>query len=364
MFQTVFTTEHLPTEDRLALFDELQVNSDHPMRAISRDVAGFTAHVGSLDLAAVNVVDLTCSPTGIIRTARQVRDFDPELYSILLPRKGRVLVEQGGQQGVLGRGSMALYTSSQPFRVEIEAADAPRDAEGPEASASLLRVQVPKVLSQLPSSRLDRMLARPLTGTTGLGALFTGVLGQLDADAGSYTPADLTRLGNVVADLMTATLAHQSDAEMPDAVAESTLLPRIMTFIKHNLSDPDLTPPTIAAAHHISVSYLHRLFRAHDTTVGAWIRSQRLEHARQDLRDPHLHTVPIHRIAARWGFGDHATFTRSFRGQFGTSPREYRQAADLLAPEVPPGLSGAIPLAPSAGADDASIVSSGATGAA
>lgn len=341
MFKTVFTTQNLASDERLARFDELQSNSDHPMRASTPDAASFTAHVESLDLAAVNVVGLTCSPTGIVRTGRQVRDFDPELYSIVLPRTGRILLEQGGQQAVLIPGHMALYTSSQPFRVEI---DPIRDAPAAAATASLLRVQVPKALLQLPEQRLDRVLAQSLPGGSGVGALFTGVLGQLAADTHSYTPADLIRVGNLLTDLMTATLAHQFDLQTPSSLAEATLMPRIVAFIKHHLGDPELTPRAIAAAHHVSVSYLHRMFRAHDTTVGTWVRNQRLEHARRDLADPRMSRVAIHRIATRWGFGDHATFTRAFRGRFGTSPRDYRYATDVLSPGAIPEFREAVTL--------------------
>ncbi|MFD0385553.1 helix-turn-helix domain-containing protein [Streptomyces stramineus] len=58
----------------------------------------------------------------------------------------------------------------------------------------------------------------------------------------------------------------------------------------------------MAAAHHISLSYLHRLFETEATTVAAWIRHQRLERARHDLGDTTQRHIPVHAIAARWGF--------------------------------------------------------------
>jgi AraC-like DNA-binding protein len=337
MFHTVFTTHNLPTNDRLALFDELQANSALPMRAFSKKADRFAARLDALDLAAVDVVELTVSTAEVIRTGRQVHDFDPDLYCLVMPRRGRVLLEQSRNQAALGRGSLALFSSSQPLRVRIEDPDGPKDRRlRAEDMASLVRVQVPKSLFQLPSSKLDRMLARPVGGMTGLGGLLTGFLSQLSTDTGGYSPADLPRLGNLVVDLMTATMAHELDAQLPDEVAESTLMPRITNFIMHNLGDPDLSPPAIAFAHHISVSHLHRLFRTEDTTVGTWVRRQRLEHARRDLHDPRLGEVAVHRIAARWGFRDHASFTRAFRARFGVTPRDYRNA---------PGLSGVLALA-------------------
>jgi len=103
------------------------------------------------------------------------------------------------------------------------------------------------------------------------------------------------------------------------------MLPRIMTFVDEQLHDPHLSPTSIAAAHHISVSYLHRLFKDHDTTLWAWVRRERLDRARRDLADPRLLHLPVHRIAARWGYRDHATFTRAFRAAFGVPPRTFRE---------------------------------------
>ena len=61
---------------------------------------------------------------------------------------------------------------------------------------------------------------------------------------------------------------------------------------------------------------------------------KRLSGARRDLADPALHDLPIHRIATRWGFTDHATFTRAFHAANGIPPRDYRRRT--LTPP-PPG---------------------------
>jgi AraC-like DNA-binding protein len=82
----------------------------------------------------------------------------------------------------------------------------------------------------------------------------------------------------------------------------------------------------IAAAHHISLSYLHRIFQEETPgeTVAAWIRTQRLEGARRDLADPNLSSTPVHIIATRWGLVRASDFTRAFRNAYGVSPMEYR----------------------------------------
>jgi AraC-like DNA-binding protein len=108
---------------------------------------------------------------------------------------------------------------------------------------------------------------------------------------------------------------------------QQALLVRIQGFIQQQLADPRLGPASIAAAHHISLRYLYRLFQHQQTTVGAFIRRQRLERCRRDLADAGLSHLPIHAVAAGWGFTEPAVFSRTFRGAYGMSPREYRHGA-------------------------------------
>jgi AraC-like DNA-binding protein len=134
------------------------------------------------------------------------------------------------------------------------------------------------------------------------------------------------RLGEVALDLAAATLAAQVDAEdqLGPETRRQALLARIEAFIEHNLGDPDLTPTVIAAHHHISLGYLHRLFQPRELTVAAWIRRQRLERARADLADLRLRARPLHAIAAQWGFRHAADFSRAFRAAHGLPPGDYR----------------------------------------
>jgi AraC-like DNA-binding protein len=162
-----------------------------------------------------------------------------------------------------------------------------------------------------------------------VGALLAGFLTGLAEQAGTLRTCDAPRLETAVVDLLSATLAHHLDAEdrLPPETRTRTLTRRIRAFILKHLRDPDLTPMSIAAAHHISVSYLYRLFQQEGTTVAAWIRQQRLEAARRDLADPALGGLPVQDIAVRWGFSLHSSFTRAFQVRYGLSPRDYRRQA-------------------------------------
>ncbi|MGD3109894.1 helix-turn-helix domain-containing protein [Streptomyces sp. YGL11-2] len=316
--EMVFRSEDLPAKDRLAALDALWVNSEHPMRAISDNPEGVQATARMLDLAAVNVVELALSPVEVVRTPKLIRQADPELCSVIIPLSGTLVVSQARRETMLKVHELALYDSSQPFSLRL-------GADG--GTTRLVRVHIPRALLGAPAKRLERILATPLSGTTGFGGLLTQFLSSITARSTPYGPGDLPRLGALAHDLLTSVVAHHLDAAnaVPDDSRRRTSLLRIKAFIQQHLHDPELTPSMIAAAHYISVSYLHRLFRDQgDGTVAAWIRRQRLEGARRDLAHPSLRATPIYLIAARWGYPRPADFTRAFRTAYDIPPNEYR----------------------------------------
>lgn len=243
------------------------------MQVISTRPDEFRAAVGVLDLYSVNVVALTSSACTVDRTRPMIAASDPEDRAIVLPLQGQVSLEQDGREAGLSTAEFGLYTSSQPLKIRIHRAAAPRGCRG----CKFRRGGWPC------RPNVSALAATPITSRDGV---------DLDRTARS--------------------------------VARLELLRRITRRIHRQLADPELSPRSIAAAEHISVGHLHRLFAEQDYTVSAWIRRLRLEHARQQLTDPGRGDGQIHRVAARWGFADHSTFTRAFRLAYGMSPQDYR----------------------------------------
>jgi AraC-like DNA-binding protein len=131
-----------------------------------------------------------------------------------------------------------------------------------------------------------------------------------------------------VLDLLTAALADRLDRApaVPADARRRVLLTRIHGFTEARLPDPGLNPAVVAAAHHISLRYLHRLFESHEHGVASVIRQRRLERCRVDLLDPTLAGRPAAAIGARWGFASPAHFNRVFREAYGLPPGAYRVA--------------------------------------
>ncbi|MBO2463250.1 helix-turn-helix domain-containing protein [Actinomadura violacea] len=322
MKQMTLNRDDPPPKGHLARLDEIFAESPYPMRLLSDSPDTFRTSMRTLDLGTVNVVELTLPSSEVLRTTRLVRRSDPELCSVIFPVQGRLILSQADRQAALTTRDFALYDSSLPFRLKIAV-----DGE----TTKLVRAHLPRALVGMPADAMGRLLAMPLPGRTGVGGLLVRYLTDLAARAAEYRPADLPRLDAIAHDLLAAAVAHHLDADpaLQNDSHRHGLLLRIEAFIRQHLRDPDLSPETIAGAHHISLGHLHRLFGARDTTVAAWIRRQRLEGARRDLSNPALQAVPVHRIAVRWGFRDHSTFTRAFRAAYGLPPKEYRHRARI-----------------------------------
>lgn len=89
-----------------------------------------------------------------------------------------------------------------------------------------------------------------------------------------------------------------------------------------SLDRPLETDDICAAANNVSERTLQRLFRRHlRTTIGAYHRACRLEHARELLR---LTPLSVMEVALTAGFESPAHFSQSYRRHFGCTPRQDR----------------------------------------
>ncbi|QHC23627.1 helix-turn-helix domain-containing protein [Streptomyces sp. GS7] len=319
--ESVFRSEDFPAGDRFEVWRDL-IGRTHAPVELSCDVeADHRAHQRVLELGAIRVWPATTYRLlGYHRTLKMVRRSDPEQYHLALPLMGVNRLSWDDRKAEFGPYELHLYDSSQVFDAYTV---------NDHGCYSGVGVEVPKALLPLPPGRVDRLFGRAMPGRQGVGALLTQFLLQVVNDSGSYQPCDGPRLEPILTDLIAALFAHTLDADnhLTPESRRRTLALRIQAFIRQRLGDPGLTPRTVAAAHHISVSYLHRLFEGEHETVAAMIRRLRLERARRDLADRALSDTPIHAVATRWGFPRAAEFSRVFRAAYDVAPRDYREQA-------------------------------------
>ncbi|MEU2743011.1 helix-turn-helix domain-containing protein [Streptomyces sp. NPDC007095] len=319
LIETAFCTRDVLAPDRFSCWREhisqtyvpMDVEGDHP--------ADTTVSQRILALGAVQLWTMEHSPMTLRRTQKLIQQSDPELYHLSLNLRGTMGLTSSGHEAEYEPYDLVLHDTSQPHLIRATASH----GEDTTLGTGLF---IPRKLLPLPEMAIDSLIMRRLSAREGIGTLLAQFLTQVTRDSGSYRPDDGPRLGTVAVDLLSALFAHALDVgdSLPLESHQQALLLRIRAFIQANLHDPQLTPRTTAAAHNISTSYLHRLFQHEEETVAAWIRRQRLERACHDLADPAQRTIPIHAIAARWGFPRAADFTRAFHSAYGMPPKDYR----------------------------------------
>ncbi|MFB7245030.1 AraC family transcriptional regulator [Streptomyces populi] len=319
-----FRSDDIPEADRFDFWREMVSRTRSPCDITSTHITDFWARHRLMELGPVTVWPTSFRPARYRRSPRLVRQSDPELYHLTLLLDGRMALDHVGRTDVFGPGDLHIADSSQPYDLR------PVDQEDPGAVRGI-GVDLPKSLLPLPAHRVRELLGRALPGSVGTAVLLTEFLLGVERQADLLEPRDAPRLGTATIDLVSAWLAHllDSEAALPPESRQQVMARRVHAFIRRNLHDPELTPPAIAGAHHISLSYLHRIFPPHNDgeTVAACIRRLRLEGARRDLADPAHRTTAIHTVAARWGIPRASDLTRSFRAAYGLSPREYRLQA-------------------------------------
>ncbi|MFI9611623.1 AraC family transcriptional regulator [Streptomyces sp. NPDC052023] len=144
---------------------------------------------------------------------------------------------------------------------------------------------------------------------------------RLVADPGAAAVASAT--AQLVRALLVSA-AHGERTPRAGTVLEETLLTRVLAYARRYLTDHDLTPERIAAAHAVSLRHLYLVLSGAGVSLEQWLITERLEAARRLLRSPgHAH-LTIGAVAARCGFSSPSHFTRRFRAAYGMTPREWR----------------------------------------
>ncbi|WP_405907422.1 MULTISPECIES: helix-turn-helix domain-containing protein [unclassified Streptomyces] len=279
---------------------------------------GFRAAVRVRELGAVRVSAVRCPPVEV-RAAAGPCDESAARHHLALVLGGELVLDQAGRTTRVGRGDLVLFDTGCPFRLRPTA---PWNAVVTAHLAPTPPTPSSSPPPSLPPGGPGRLVARELPGREGVAALVAGFLAGLARDATPYRPCEELRLGMVVTDLVGALRDQGLGEEDPEP---PVLLPRIQAYVLRHLGDGGLTPDRVAAAHHISTRYLHRLFQRQGLTVAAWIKAQRLERCRRDLADPHLRRLPVYAIGARWGFANAADFSRAFRTAYGITPTCFRE---------------------------------------
>lgn len=284
-----------------------------PLAAQTADVDGFRGRMRSRVMDRMSIVEVTATSHEVHRTPALIARAHERYFKLNLQLEGTGLLVQDNREAVLRPGDLAIYDTNRPYTLTFE------------EQARMMVVMFPCDALSLPADYVGQLAAVRMAGSTGLSGIVGQFIRQLSENLDVLSGPSGSRLAANALDLV-STMLHAEMDIAPDRMKPQALLAvSIREYIDANLSDPLLSPATIAAAHFISTRHLHNVFHESGTTVASWIRSQRLEGARRDLRDPLHAGKSVGAVAAHWGFLDAAHFSRTFRDAFGVPPSDWRR---------------------------------------
>lgn len=279
------------------------------VRASSRSPEILRAKVRRRRIDDLLLVDCESGPFVGHRGSTLVNSQADSMLGIQVVRRGAETARTSRGSELSTRGHVKIWTSSEPVDIEVVEPFAKRTLIFPLERVARVCPQLSAV-NLVPALKADagtRLLVRYLD------ALATE----------SLAPSVAVVAAQVALELLRAAL----EPALPESRGAKRMALRtdVRRYVRDHLQDAILNPSSIARAHAMSLRTLHALFEETDESVAALIRRERLARCRLDLERPNGGGVT--EIALRWGFRDPGNFSRTFRHEFGLSPREVRQSA-------------------------------------
>lgn len=313
----VWDTQYFPERQSFAAFRDGLCGAFMPWSIeLPESDRQFLARLETISFAEGSVGRARMNPVTAYRTAVNLADSEADCVYGNFVLSGELEIEQRGRVQTARQGDLVLYDSS-----ELTVLKERHDVQYEDVPLRILKSAFKTIDNPsdyfsnvlLPQSALMRPLA------TCLSHIGNNMLALSKEEIAGLFEASIALLPVAVANL---TADEKAKSALPNA---NYLLREILDYVRHHISDMQLSPQTVAASFNVSVRYVHKLFATNGTTFNAYVTSRRLDHIRTDLLSPTCYKQPISSLAYRWGFNDLSTFNRIFKSRFGVTPSQFRQ---------------------------------------
>lgn len=277
---------------------------------ISSDWSKFRGNIELRNIGGFDVAGISMNADKVIRSRKQIAESDDKYCFLIMQTRGRALLSQRDNEAFLEPGDMALIDSGYPSEFSYDGV------------MGQISLHIPRETLQscLPNHHIEE--AKTISGMSGMGAVTRDFLASTYKEAAFIDEESYPAVRTALLDFLVATLRGYEPMEVMDQKVRQFC--HIRKIIEQNLTDPDLSPGKVARMSGISSRHLHRLFKKDGVSFGQWVRRRRLSEARRQLANKYFSDRSIIQIAFQWGFNDAAHFSRTFRKEFGLSPRQYR----------------------------------------
>jgi AraC-like DNA-binding protein len=309
----VLDTSVIPAHDRVEAVFAAMTQASAPCYVIHEDPGGDVhARMGLWELGNANIFTTRASGIRLRRTPRQAKQDVMPVVALSVQQRAAGRHEQLARQEIVAPGELMAVDLSAPYDFSWSGHGAAGCVQIPIDELGLPVDVIRRAVGNVRASPLYRLVAQHVAHLVA------------DADRLGADPA-APALGAASVELARALLVSAAHVDSSEVLAD-TLLTRVRAYVRQHLTDPDLRPATIAAAHNVSLRHLYKVCAEAQLSLEQWIISERLRGAREELSRPGSRQRSIAMIARGWGFRDPTHFTRRFRAVYGMAPSEWRSA--------------------------------------
>jgi len=236
-------------------------------------------------------------------------------FTLNLQLAGSSQMAQYGRAAPLATGDFTLCDGARPLDAQLS------------PGAQLVAVSIPDALLRKHVPCPEVVVAMSLRGERGPRRLLAELVGGLwhELRAGAIDAESGQRMAVALLQLLSAAYADIARAQPERFSVTDAQRMRVLNHIEAHLSDPDLSPTSVARACRMTPRYLHYLFRGQELTASKYILQRRLEESAAALVSPARRGSSVTDIGLDHGFNSPTHFGRVFRARYGMTPREYRR---------------------------------------
>ncbi len=284
----------------------------YPIEVVAKSPETFS---GSLESSRLNRVGIShFSANAQIATRHRTAGVDDDEFAIVLPTRGKEFYEQRGRHGEVAPGGCLILSSGDGYRMEI-----------PDQTQNVT-LKIPADCLREIYPRIDSTCARGDIANS----RFVPIVAQFALEGLRLSPQcsqeQRDRAEQVLLDLLYLMLDVPTGLDVAASQSVSDLLFQdLMNFIAWNFHIPSLSPEDAAKDRRVSTRYVHKLFKAHDTTFCRELLVARLHHAQKLLLDRQRGQSKMRTIAEvayTCGFSSQSHFSIRYKDEFGRSPRD------------------------------------------
>lgn len=309
-----FTTEPIQSARQLRAWREIMSDVYYSVD-IARPESHLRGRLREVEIGNVSVTRFDSDHQRVFRTRQKIAEGPDDSYVFIMPQREKMFYSQLGRSGFVAEGDYILVSTSEFYELSCPDNFVNYTVKLPGPS---LRQRIPNVEDHLccrfPMNREMAQIALSLATKAAATLSRSPAAGHAEA------------IGKRVEDFIAMVIeCEDTTAAGQEKRARFLLRQRISQFIREQVTDPDLTPRGIAERNGISLSYLHRIFNEHGTTVSGYMLDQRLNMAYEKLANPSGPVATVAEIAYAVGFKSASHFCKAFAGRYNLTPTDVRR---------------------------------------